>query len=116
MLKHAAFISGQDFRVALKPKALSSIEQKIIETYGIDQNEGPRIAVVGMPDSSKGEALVLLTSVAINGDEMREKLFTAGLPNLWIPKIIHRVEQIPLLGSGKTDLKGCRELAMETMK
>jgi acyl-[acyl-carrier-protein]-phospholipid O-acyltransferase/long-chain-fatty-acid--[acyl-carrier-protein] ligase len=93
-----------------------TIEQKIIETYQIDQNEGPRIAVVGMPDSSKGEALVLLTSLAINGDELREKLFTAGLPNLWIPKTIRRVEQIPLLGSGKTDFKGCRELAMETMK
>jgi acyl-[acyl-carrier-protein]-phospholipid O-acyltransferase/long-chain-fatty-acid--[acyl-carrier-protein] ligase len=93
-----------------------TIEQKIIETYDIDQNEGPRIAVVGMPDSSKGEALVLLTSVAINGDELREKLFSAGLPNLWIPKIIRRVEQIPLLGSGKTDLKGCRQLAIDTMK
>jgi acyl-[acyl-carrier-protein]-phospholipid O-acyltransferase/long-chain-fatty-acid--[acyl-carrier-protein] ligase len=69
-----------------------------------------------MPDSSKGEALVLLTSLAINGDELRERLFSAGLPNLWIPKIIRRVEQIPLLGSGKTDLKGCRDLAMETIK
>jgi acyl-[acyl-carrier-protein]-phospholipid O-acyltransferase/long-chain-fatty-acid--[acyl-carrier-protein] ligase len=93
-----------------------TIEQKIIETYQIDQNEGPRIAVVGTPDSSKGEALVLLTSIAINGDELRERLFTAGLPNLWIPKIIRRVEHIPLMGSGKTDLKGCRELAMDTTK
>jgi acyl-[acyl-carrier-protein]-phospholipid O-acyltransferase/long-chain-fatty-acid--[acyl-carrier-protein] ligase len=69
-----------------------------------------------MPDSSKGEALVLLTSITINGDELREKLFAAGLPNLWIPKIIRRVEQIPLLGSGKTDLKGCRQLAMDAAK
>ena len=38
-------------------------EQKIIETYQIDQHEGPRIAVVGMPDSSKGVALVLAGTV-----------------------------------------------------
>ena len=93
-----------------------TVEQKINEAYQIDQGEGPAIVVVGVPDTSKGEALVLLTSIAINGDELREKLFQAGLPNLWIPKIIRRVEKIPLLGSGKTDFKGCRKLAMEAAK
>jgi acyl-[acyl-carrier-protein]-phospholipid O-acyltransferase/long-chain-fatty-acid--[acyl-carrier-protein] ligase len=72
--------------------------------------------VVGVPDTSKGEALVLLTAIDINGDDLRERLYQAGLPNLWIPKIIRRVEQIPMLGSGKTDLKGCRNLAMELVK
>jgi acyl-[acyl-carrier-protein]-phospholipid O-acyltransferase/long-chain-fatty-acid--[acyl-carrier-protein] ligase len=90
-----------------------TVEQKINEVYQIDQNEGPAIVVVGVPDSSKGEALVLLTSLDLNGDDLRERLFKAGLPNLWIPKIIRRVEKIPLLGSGKTDLKGCRQLAIE---
>ncbi len=93
-----------------------TIEQKINEAYQIDLNEGPRIVVIGVPDSSKGEALVLLTSIDLNGDDLRERLFQAGLPNLWIPKIIRRVEKIPLLGSGKTDLKGCRELAVEAAK
>jgi acyl-[acyl-carrier-protein]-phospholipid O-acyltransferase/long-chain-fatty-acid--[acyl-carrier-protein] ligase len=90
-----------------------TIEQKINEVYQIDQNEGPVMVVVGVPDSSKGEALVLLTSVEVNGDDLRERLFKAGMPNLWIPKIIRRVEKIPLLGSGKTDFKGCRLLASE---
>ena len=93
-----------------------TIEQKIIEVYQIDQNEGPRIVVIGVPDASKGEALVLLTSMDVNGDDLRERLFRTGLPNLWIPKIIRRVEKIPLLGSGKMDLKGCRELAVEAAK
>ena len=93
-----------------------TVEQKINEAYRIDQSEGPSIVVVGVPDSSKGEALVLLTSIPINGDELRERLFSAGLPNLWIPKIIRRVEKIPLLGSGKTDFKGCRQLAVEAAK
>ncbi|MFA5058929.1 MAG: AMP-binding protein, partial [Opitutaceae bacterium] len=93
-----------------------TVEQMINETYHVDQSEGPVIAVVGVPDSSKGEALVLLTAIDLNGDDLREKLFTAGLPNLWIPKIIRRVERIPLLGSGKTDFKDCRRLAMEVAK
>jgi acyl-[acyl-carrier-protein]-phospholipid O-acyltransferase/long-chain-fatty-acid--[acyl-carrier-protein] ligase len=90
-----------------------TVEQKIIEVYQVDQTEGPAVVVVGVPDSSKGEALVLLTILDLNGDELRERLFNAGLPNLWIPKIIRRVDRIPVLGSGKTDLKGCRQLAIE---
>jgi acyl-[acyl-carrier-protein]-phospholipid O-acyltransferase/long-chain-fatty-acid--[acyl-carrier-protein] ligase len=93
-----------------------TVEQKILEAYQIDQNEGPKIVVVGVPDTAKGEAIVLLTVIEMNGDELRDRLFKAGLPNLWIPKIIRRVEHIPLLGSGKTDFRGCQRLAMEAAR
>ena len=93
-----------------------TVEQKILETFQIDQSEEPRIVVVGVPDSSKGEAIVVLTAIDMNGDELRERLFKAGLPNLWIPKIVRRVEHIPLLGSGKTDFRGCQRLAMEVAR
>jgi len=29
-----------------------------------------------------------------------------------VPRIVHRVESIPVLGTGKLDLKGCKELAL----
>jgi acyl-[acyl-carrier-protein]-phospholipid O-acyltransferase/long-chain-fatty-acid--[acyl-carrier-protein] ligase len=93
-----------------------TVEQKIMEVYGIDQSEGPKIVVVGVPDTAKGEAIVLLTAIEMNGDDLRERLFQAGLPNLWIPKIIRRVEHIPLLGSGKTDFRGCQRLAFEVVE
>jgi acyl-[acyl-carrier-protein]-phospholipid O-acyltransferase/long-chain-fatty-acid--[acyl-carrier-protein] ligase len=62
-------------------------------------------------DPVKGEALVMLTTEAVKIDELRARLLDAGLPNLWVPKIIQRVENIPMLGSGKLDLKACRQLA-----
>ena len=34
----------------------------------------------------------------------------AGIPNLWIPKRVARVEAIPTLASGKLDLKACHDL------
>src|SRR5207302_11061880 len=40
-----------------------------------------------------------------------KKLQDAGVPNLWIPKQVHRVEAIPVLASGKLDLKKCNEVA-----
>ena len=45
---------------------------------------------------------------------VREKLVAAGLPNLWIPKRVVRVEEIPQLKSGKLDLQGCRRIAEES--
>lgn len=90
-----------------------TIEQKIVGSYGLDQAEGPAIVVVGIPDPVKGEALVLLTTLPIAAEDLRERLMSAGLPNLWIPRIVHHVEKIPLLGTGKLDLKGSREIARE---
>ena len=90
-----------------------TVEQKIVELLELDQSAGYVVAVMGVPDASKGEALVLLTTLDLTADAVREKLLGAGLPTLWVPKIIRRVEKIPVLGTGKLDLKLCRELAME---
>lgn len=88
-----------------------TIEQKVIELFGFESAESQPVVVVGVPDESKGEALVVLTERELTPEALREKLSAAGLPNLWIPKIVRRVEKIPTLASGKLDLKGCENLA-----
>ena len=90
-----------------------TVEMKIIEAFGWDQAESPTVYVTGIPDATKGEALVLLTTHEVAPDVLRAKLTELGVPNLWVPRIIHHVDRIPMLGTGKTDLKQCRELAME---
>ena len=92
-----------------------TVEQTIAEVLGLDQSEGPVVAVMGVPDKAKGEALVLLTTVEIPPDMLREKLAAVGFANLWIPKVIHRVPTIPVLGTGKLDLKRCRDVALEAV-
>jgi acyl-[acyl-carrier-protein]-phospholipid O-acyltransferase/long-chain-fatty-acid--[acyl-carrier-protein] ligase len=90
-----------------------TVEQKIVEAFGWDQAEAPAVFVTGVPDAAKGEALVLLTVHDVTADVLRGRLGEVGVPNLWVPKVIKRVEKIPMLGTGKTDLKRCRELALE---
>lgn len=90
-----------------------TIEQKILDAYGWEQNEGIILVVTAIPDAAKGEALVLLTTRDITVDDLRSRLLGAGLPTLWIPKLIRHVEKIPILGTGKIDLKRCREIARE---
>ncbi|MFI5337098.1 MAG: MFS transporter [Opitutales bacterium] len=93
-----------------------TIEQRILEAFGWDQNDGPTAVVTGVPDAARGEALVLLTVHDVTADQLRDKLLECGLPNLWVPRIVRRVDRIPMLGTGKTDLKGCRSLAIELTK
>jgi len=93
-----------------------TIETRIIELFAWDQQEGPTAVVTGIPDPAKGEALVLLTTKEVTLEQLRAKLLESGLPNLWVPKILRKVDKIPMLGTGKTDLKGVRTLAMELTK
>jgi len=92
-----------------------TVEQRIIETFELDQSEGYVVAVMGVPDPGKGEALVLLTTLELTAKELRDRLLEAGIPNLWIPRHVRKVDAIPVLGTGKLDLKGCNDAAQEVV-
>jgi acyl-[acyl-carrier-protein]-phospholipid O-acyltransferase/long-chain-fatty-acid--[acyl-carrier-protein] ligase len=67
-----------------------------------------------VPDERKGERLVVVhTQLDVSPDEICRQLAEVGLPNLWIPgtESFLEVESIPVLGSGKTDLKALSDLA-----
>ncbi|HZR79137.1 MAG TPA: AMP-binding protein, partial [Chthoniobacterales bacterium] len=90
-----------------------AIEQKIIELLGLSGRDERLIAIMGVQDETKGEALIVVAAVDIDLGQIREKLREAGVPNLWIPKKICRVPEIPVLASGKLNLQKCQELAAE---
>jgi acyl-[acyl-carrier-protein]-phospholipid O-acyltransferase/long-chain-fatty-acid--[acyl-carrier-protein] ligase len=89
-----------------------SIESKIIEIFGLKGEDERVLAIAGVPDKSKGEALVLLCTRDLPLNKVREGLLAIGIPSLWIPRTIKRVEKIPILGTGKLDLAKCKELAL----
>ena len=90
-----------------------AIEQKVIHLLGYAGRDERVIAIIGVQDEAKGEALVLLAAADVDLALLRDKLRDAGVPNLWIPKKLCRVETIPVLASGKLDLKECQELAKQ---
>ena len=76
----------------------------------------PASVVTSVPDEHKGEKLVAFYSQnGITADELWEKLNRSELPKLWIPKRenLFSLESIPVLGSGKVDLKKVKGLALE---
>jgi acyl-[acyl-carrier-protein]-phospholipid O-acyltransferase / long-chain-fatty-acid--[acyl-carrier-protein] ligase len=87
-----------------------AIESKIVDLLGLSGRDERPIAIMGVQDEAKGEALVLLSAVDVDLAELRSKLHDVGVPNLWIPKQVQRIESIPVLASGKLDLKKCKEI------
>jgi len=72
--------------------------------------------VTSIPDPQRGEKLVAFyTQNGMPTDELWEKLNQSDLPKLWIPKRenFYWIESIPLLGSGKVDLKRVKTMAAE---
>ncbi len=93
------------------------VEEHITRALHLEGESERRIAVVGVPDDDKGEALVLLSTVASEAVkqeiiQLRYTLLEQGVPSLWIPRRLVRIEQIPVLASGKLDLKACEKLAL----
>lgn len=86
------------------------VEQKAAAALGMEGNER-QIAIVGVADTGKGEALLLLTVLPLDMAALRASLNQMGVPNLWIPKRSLTVREIPVLASGKLDLRRCQELA-----
>ncbi len=73
-------------------------------------------AVVSLADKRKGEKLVLMTTRKdLTRKELSKAMKEAGCPELNIPRDIIEVEEIPVLGSGKTDYVALQALAVERL-
>lgn len=91
------------------------VEEKIMEFLGAVE---PICAVSSVSDEKKGERLVVLYSGEQDIDKLWDQLNLSELPKLWIPKkdSFIKVDQIPVLGTGKLDLKGIKTLAQKNFK
>lgn len=89
----------------------SAVEQALQEALGCAPDQ---LAVTGISDERKGERLVVVYQASL-GDaaDFQERVRAADIPNLWKPdaRAWIAVETLPLLGTGKIDLKGLKECA-----
>lgn len=93
----------------------AKIENEINRILGTQEQV---CAVVGVPDERKGERLAVLhTSLPITVEQLWRQLQESGLPPLWVParNAFFEVSELPVLGSGKLDLKGIKSLAHTKM-
>jgi acyl-[acyl-carrier-protein]-phospholipid O-acyltransferase/long-chain-fatty-acid--[acyl-carrier-protein] ligase len=74
------------------------------------------MAVASVPDAQKGERLVVLHTLAEDElEQLLKAMAKSGMPNLWAPKpsAFFCIAEIPVLGTGKMDIKTIKRLAQE---
>jgi acyl-[acyl-carrier-protein]-phospholipid O-acyltransferase/long-chain-fatty-acid--[acyl-carrier-protein] ligase len=73
-------------------------------------------AVTAIPDEQRGERLVAMyVQPDLEPGDVWRRLCETELPRLWIPKRenIYQVENLPLLGTGKLDLRALKDRAQQ---
>jgi acyl-[acyl-carrier-protein]-phospholipid O-acyltransferase/long-chain-fatty-acid--[acyl-carrier-protein] ligase len=92
------------------------ISLEVVERIAAQAAPGLMHAASSRPDSAKGEAIVLFTTDA---SLRRERLSAAAkvlqAPELAVPRDIRIVDEIPLLGTGKTDYLRLKEWAAKSV-
>jgi acyl-[acyl-carrier-protein]-phospholipid O-acyltransferase/long-chain-fatty-acid--[acyl-carrier-protein] ligase len=96
---------------------LERIEEELHEVLGT----GERVcAVTCVPDAARGERVVVLyvggqlSELGLGVRPWWQRLSGRGLPNLWVPseRDFIDVPELPLLGSGKLNLQGVKDMAL----
>lgn len=93
--------------------SLIAVETRLHETGLV---EGLEYSVVAVPDSVKGERIVLLVNGNVDPEELSRNLRKSGMPPLMIPGSVFKVDSIPKLGSGKWDFTNMKKLAIQLME
>ena len=75
--------------------------------------EETEVIAVNVPDDKKGEQIVLLTTTMLDLDTLKKAMLANGCNPLLLPAQILTLEQLPKLGSGKTDFSRAKQVALQ---
>ena len=87
-----------------------TVEQKIVEALDLHpaHGEGPAVAVVGVPDEKRGESLVPDHRDRSRRPSCASGCSRWGCPISGFPRSSNRSPAIPILATGKLDMRECR--------
>ncbi len=88
--------------------SLPALEEPFAQAYPPGEN-GPRVAVEGV-ETEGGRQVVLFTCEPITLKEANARLLGAGFRGVMRLDRVQRLDQIPVLGTGKTDYKVLRAM------
>ena len=74
--------------------------------------EGVQACMAAVPDSRKGAKLIAAHTGTIDEDAVKKHLSTT-LGTLMVPSVFHRLDEMPVLGTGKVDFKSVERLCIE---
>jgi acyl-[acyl-carrier-protein]-phospholipid O-acyltransferase/long-chain-fatty-acid--[acyl-carrier-protein] ligase len=94
------------------------IEEELNRLLSASEESGLKAVVTAIPDEKKGERLAVVhVKMDASPEDLRKGLSKAGLPNIFIPAndSFIEVDELPILGSGKLDLKALKQIALDNL-
>ena len=89
--------------------SLTTVEEEILDALNTNDLE---IAATCLPDQRKGEKIVLLATNNLDESHFKKILLDAKVNPLFHPAQVILVDEIPKLGSGKTDFGETKKIAL----
>lgn len=89
--------------------SLPAIEAALLAAFADDNDEGVPLAVAATPDEEQPE-VVLFVAMALNRADANRAIRAAGLSALHNVRRLVEVEEIPVLGTGKTDYQSLQKM------
>ncbi|PKF61578.1 acyl-[ACP]--phospholipid O-acyltransferase [Psychromonas sp. psych-6C06] len=87
--------------------SLGAVEQAVLNAVQQDID----VVAIACKDPQKGENIVLLHQGEIDKKQIKQTMLADGCNPLMLPKSYFMVEEVPKLGSGKTDFSQAKKLA-----
>lgn len=105
-LKRFAKVSGEMVSLTAAEEALAAA----FPQYGLHF----QIAILSRPDPDRGEVLIAASNEPkLQLDELRAAIKARGLSNLYVPKELQHVREIPKLGTGKVNHRELQQILSE---
>jgi acyl-[acyl-carrier-protein]-phospholipid O-acyltransferase / long-chain-fatty-acid--[acyl-carrier-protein] ligase len=90
--------------------SLTAVEEAVRNSLGEPELE---LVAVNLPDEKKGEKVILLVAEDYQLEDIKKAMLDSKINPLMIPAEVKKVDEIPKLGSGKTDFKLARQQLLE---
>lgn len=100
-----------------RAKRFAKIGGEMISLTVIEENISPinkehLAATINLPDAKKGEVIILFTNnQALAREEILKHFKKIGLSELFVPRIVRFIQDIPVLATGKIDYVSLKEIA-----
>ena len=91
--------------------SLGAVEEALLQVFG----DETQFTATSISDEKKGESVVLLVKSTLDLAEIKARIKASSLVPIMQPSEVLLVEEIPLLGSGKVDFKGAKQLAQKLL-
>jgi acyl-[acyl-carrier-protein]-phospholipid O-acyltransferase/long-chain-fatty-acid--[acyl-carrier-protein] ligase len=98
-------------KIAGEMISLGAVEEKTSKLITVDNFD---LVTVNIPDEKKGEKVIMLFTGDLKKEDLKKILISSDLPKIMIPDDFIKIDEIPKLGSGKTDFNTAKKIVLDS--